>query len=222
MTRDARSTTRRDWLAAVAAGGTLATAGCLGGGGGGSTSYGCDDGSGETVSEAGQPALGPPRSEAAVTVKVWEDFSCPHCATWSTEHFPTLREEFLGDGQVRYEHHDFPIPVRDWAWGAASASRAVYEATDGETFFAFAKSVYEAQSDYSLQGVGDAADGAGADPCTAVEAARGETYRPVLEADKQAGLDAGVEGTPAVFVNGQAVTGERTFENVRPVIEDAL
>ncbi|MEZ3143410.1 DsbA family protein [Halobaculum sp. MBLA0143] len=222
MTRDAPSTTRRDWLAAVAAGGTLATAGCLGGGGGsagGSTSYGCGDG-GETVSEAGQPALGP--TDAAVTVQVWEDFSCPHCATWSTEHFPQLREEYLGDGQVRYEHHDFPIPVRDWAWGTASASRAVYEATDGATFFDFVKRVYEQQSDYSLQVVGDAADAAGVDPCTAVEAARGDTYRPVIEADKQTGLDTGVEGTPAVFVNGQAVSGERTFENVAPVIDDAL
>lgn len=224
MTRDTRSTTRRELLAAVGAGGTVAVAGCLGfgGGGGGSeagTSYDCGDG-GETVEEAAQPAIG--SADAPVTVQVWEDFSCPHCATWSTEAFPSLREEYIASGEVRYEHHDFPIPVEDWAWGAASASRAVYEATDGETFFEFAKSVYEQQSDYTLQVAGDAADNAGVDPCTAVEAARGETYRPVLEADKQAGLDTEMEGTPAVFVNGQLMGGDRTFENAASLIDEEL
>jgi Protein-disulfide isomerase len=224
VTRDTRSTTRRELLAAAGVGGTVAVAGCLGFGGGSNnvdvdTSYDCGDG-GETIEEAGQPAIGP--TDAPVTVQVWEDFSCPHCATWSTEAFPALREEYVASGEVRYEHHDFPIPVTDWAWGAASASRAVYEATDGETFFEFVKPIYEQQGSYDFQVAGDAADSAGVDPCTAVEAARGETYRPVLEADKRAGTDTGVEGTPAVFVNGQMMSGERTFENAASLIDEQL
>ena len=223
MTRDTHSTTRRELLAAVGAGGTVAAAGCLGFGGGGgsdaSTSYDCGDG-GETVETADQPAIG--SADAPVTVQVWEDFSCPHCATWSTEALPQLREDYVTSGEVRYEHHDFPIPVEDWAWGAASAGRAVYESTDGETFFAFAESVYERQSDYTLQVTGDAADNAGVQPCTAVTAARDETYRPVLEADKQAGTDTGMEGTPAIVVNGQLLSGDRTFENAASLIDESL
>jgi protein-disulfide isomerase len=207
--------TRRGCLTAVAATGSVAVAGCLGESSG--TSYDCGDSS-ETVSQAAQPAIG--AADAPVTVKVWEDFACPHCKTFSLEVFPRIREQYVATGDVRFEHHDFPIPVREWAWGAASASRAVSEATDGETFFAYAKSLYEAQDDYSLQAVGDAADSLdGVDPCAAVTAARSETYRPVIEADRERGAQLGVEGTPSVFVNGGAVTDGYGFDAVSAAIE---
>ncbi|MEZ3116684.1 DsbA family protein [Halobaculum sp. MBLA0147] len=214
--------TRRKCLAAAAAAGTTATAGCVGGllsSSGGA--YDCPSGDGETVSEGPQPALGPTPDEAAVTVKVWEDFSCPHCATFSLEVVPRIRDEYVSGGEVRYEHHDFPIPVRDWAWDAASAGRAVLAAADAEGFFEYAKTVYETQGDYRTKVVGDAADAVGVEPCTAVTAATAETYRPLLEADKQAGLDTGIQGTPGIVVDGNLVEGN-DFESVSAAIEDAL
>jgi protein-disulfide isomerase len=210
--------TRRKFLAGTTAGGAVALAGCTGVLGGGS-SYDCSGGDGEKVTEASQPALGP--KDAPVTVKVWEDFSCPHCKTFSLEVFPKIREEYVESGEVRYEHHDFPIPVRDWAWGASSSGRAVHEATDGETFFEYAKALFDKQNNYSMGAVGDSADSAGVEPCTAINAAKGDTYRPVVEADRQRGQQAGVSGTPAVFVNGKQPQS-KSFEGISSLIESEL
>jgi protein-disulfide isomerase len=125
----------------------------------------------------------------------------------------------VGD-DVRYEHHDLPIPVDErWSWGVASAARAVQESTDDVTFFDYAASLFENQSSYSMSLVESLADEVGADGCDARAAAVNERYRPVLEADRQRGLDMGVEGTPTVFVNGQQV--ESTADAVRSAVENA-
>ncbi|MFB6177969.1 MAG: DsbA family protein [Halobaculum sp.] len=216
-----RDGTRRKYLAAVAAGGAASLGGCLGVLGGGGSSYDCSGEGGEKVTEAPQPALG--SSDAPVTVKVWEDFSCPHCKTFSLDVFPKIREEYVSTGKVRYEHHDFPIPVREWAWGAASAGRAVHEATDAETFFAFAKEVFSRQNNYGMGALGKSAEAVGAEPCTPILAAKNGTYRPVIEADRQRGSEMGVQGTPAIFVDGeQLTTDSRGFDAVSSLIEQKL
>lgn len=215
-----RCETRRKYLTAVAAGGAASLGGCLGIGGGGNN-YDCSGGGGEKVTEASQPALG--SADAPVTVKVWEDFSCPHCKTFSLDVVPKIREEYVSSGEVRYEHHDFPIPVRDWAWGAASAGRAVHEATDAETFFEFSKEVFDRQNNYGMGALGESAEAVGVEPCTPILAAQNDTYRPVVEADKQRGSETGVGGTPAVFVNGEELTGDsRGFDAVSSLIDEQL
>lgn len=210
-------TTRRALLAGTGA--TLAaTAGCLGsvtgsGGGGGDTD--CDLSARPTVESLPAPALGP--DDASVTVMAFEDFSCPHCQTYHLEEFPSIESDLVGDG-VRYEHHDLPIPVSEqWSWAAPSAARAVQESTDDETFFAYAKSLFENQSSYSMSLVESLANDVGADGCDARAAAENGRYRPVLEADRQRGLDMGVQGTPTLFVNGQQVNP--TFDAVRSAVE---
>ncbi|MFB6256669.1 MAG: thioredoxin domain-containing protein [Haloplanus sp.] len=122
--------TRRAYLAAAAGLGLGATAGCLGGSSGGAN--GCTIEDEPTVGELPAPTLG--SSDAGVTVMAFEDFACPHCATYSLEVFPQLRSEYVEPGVVRHEFHDFPIPVDEtWSWQAASAARGVQDETDDAT-----------------------------------------------------------------------------------------
>jgi protein-disulfide isomerase len=211
-------TTRRALLAG--AGATLAaTAGCLGSvtGSGGGDDTNCDLSARETVESLPAPALGP--DDAGVTVMSFEDFSCPHCQTYHLEEFPDIESELVGDG-VRYEHHDLPIPVsQQWSWATASAARAVQDSTDDETFFDYAKALFENQGSYSMSLVESLANDVGADGCDVRAAAENVRYRPVLETDRQRGLDMGAQGTPAVFVNGQQVSA--TFDAVRSAVERA-
>jgi protein-disulfide isomerase len=210
-------TTRRALLAA--AGGSLfATTGCLSsvtsGSGGGD---GCDLSARETVQSLPVPSIGP--DDAAVTVMAFEDFACPHCRTYHLEEFPPIESELVGDG-VRYEHYDFPIPVSQrWSWGAASAARAVQDATDDATFFDYSKALFENQNSFSMSLVQSLAEEVGADGCDVRAAAENERYRPVLEATRQNGVELGVQGTPTVFVNGRSVTA--TFDDVRMAVESA-
>jgi len=208
-------TTRRGYLAG-AAGAVAGLAGCLGGGGGGGGN--CDAAVSGTVDSMPSPTIGDP--DAAVTVKVFEDFSCPHCANFSLNVFPRLREEYVSPGDVAYEHHDLPIPVsQEWSWAVASAARSVQDQTDAEAFFAFAKACYENQGSYSMSLLSDLGSDAGAEGCAVRAAANQETYRPVVEADRQRGIDMGAEGTPAVFVNGNQVTP--SYDAISAAIDSA-
>jgi protein-disulfide isomerase len=201
-----RTRTRRQYLRAVAGvgGSTALVAGCLGGGNGGGA-RGCDIEDEPTVSELPAPALGP--SDADVRVEAFEDFACPHCATYSLEVFPDIRSEYIESGVVRYEFHDLPIPVDEqWSWQAASAARGVQDETDDATFFEYSHALFENQDDFSRELITDLADEVGAPGCAIQADAVNETYRPVLEADRQRAVDRGAQGTPAIYVAGQSVS----------------
>jgi len=208
--------TRRAYLGAVAGIGLGATAGCLGGGSGGRGTGDCDIGDEPTVSELSAPTLGP--DDAEVTVAAFEDFACPHCATYSLEVFPDLRAEYVETGTVRYEFHDFPIPVDDrWSWQAASAARGVQDETDDSTYFEYAHALFENQNDYSPALITDLANDVGAPGCAIQADALNETYRPVIEADRQRAVDRGAQGTPAIFVAGRSVSP--TYDAIAGAIE---
>jgi protein-disulfide isomerase len=206
--------TRRGYLAAAAGIGLGATAGCLGGGSGGAN--GCTIEDEPTVSELAAPTLGP--SDADVTVLAFEDFACPHCATYSLEVLPQLRSEYVETGVVSYEFRDFPIPVDEqWSWQAASAARGVQDETDDQAFFDYSHALFENQGDFSAGLVTDLADDVEAPGCAIQSDAVNETYRPVIEADRQRAIDSGAGGTPAVFVAGRAVSP--TYDAIASAIE---
>lgn len=213
----ARRVTRRAALAATAA---VGVAGCLGGG---SDGVDCETPTTTTPVES-MPALALVDGEPSVTVRVWEDLSCPHCATFATEVVPQLRGEFVASGDVRFVRHDFPIPVADWAWPAASAVRSVQARADAAAALEAADTIYERQSEYDRSAVVAAAESAAVEPCPILGAAATERFRTVVSSDRQRGRDRGVQGTPTVFVAGERVQfdAEIAYEPVRRAVENAL
>ena len=216
-------------LSGVAAGGVVGMTGCLGGGGnaegdGGNAldtgEYDCDLSEPADPDLEHRPTLGDP--DADVVVRAFEDFTCGHCATYKLDHFPVVREEFIEPGEIRYEHWDFPIPVNeDWAVPVASAARGVGERAGDEAYFAFSSAVYESQGEYSGEAIGAAAEAAGADPCAAIADAQFAAYEDASMDDRDEGESMGVSGTPAIFVNGEAVESYDS-STIVDAIESAL
>lgn len=210
--------TRRRFLATAASASTALAAGCLGSDGEGSTATGVDP---DALSS---PSLGAETS--SVVVRAWEDFACPHCGTYNEVVLPELREAYLSSGRVRYEHHDFPIPVSQWSWPAAIAGRSVQATAGVEAFWTYASAVYADQDALGWATIRGAAGEAGADPDTVEAHARDERWRPVVEADRQAGSERGVQGTPTVFVNDAKVsTGgswDAFYRNLAAAIDERL
>ena len=211
-------TTRRALLTTLGGSATIGLAGCLGGVGGSGDLEQCGNTDEPTVSELPSPTKGP--EDAPVVVKAWKDFSCPHCATFALEVLPKIEENYINDGKVRYEHHDLPLPMNRWSWDVPSAARGVQDSMDDETFFEFADAMFEKQGDYSMDLIQRTATDVGADGCAIRGDAANETYKPVLEADKQRALDKGAQGTPAVYIKGNLV--RPTWEDVKAAIESAL
>lgn len=212
---------RRTVLAGAAAL-TAASAGCLSGG--------SDPPELGTIADSATPSDGQPLPtpvagdpDADVTVAVFEDYACPHCATYSTEVFPQVAADYLEDGQVRYEFHDFPIPVDERkSWQAASAARAVQAVAGNQAYFRYSERLFRNQSSVGPATYGSLTEGLDADGDTVREAGTERRYDETVSADKQAGIDRGVEGTPTVFVDGQRVQwSEIAYEPVREAIEAA-
>jgi len=206
---------RRGYLRSAVAGGiTSVVAGCLGGTDGSST-----DGSGGTVDSLPAPVQGDP--EDGVTVQVFEDYACPHCRQYERDVFPKLEADYVEPGTIRYEHHDFPIPVDErWSWVAASAARGVQDHVGDAAFFEYAHTLFEHQTEYSLDLISDLAGDVGADGETIRAAASNQTYRPVLEADRELGLQMGLDGTPEVYVDGEK-TPDYAYGTIAQFIENA-
>lgn len=216
---------RRRFLRSAAAAGVVGLAGCLSNdtgnaGGAGNAGNTGNEGSVETVESLPAPVQGDP--DADVTVAVFEDYACSHCRQFVVDVLPDVRSEFVEPGRVRYEHHDFPIPVsRRWSWAVPSAARSVQDERGDDAFFAYADRLFRNQSNYSYDLVASLASEVDADPPTVRRAAETETYRPVLEADRERGTDMGLQGTPEVYVDGGR-TADYSYETVRGAIERAL
>ncbi|WP_324662215.1 DsbA family protein [Haloarcula sediminis] len=167
------------------------------------------------------PVAGDP--DADVTVAVYEDYACPHCATYSLDVFPQLASEYLEPGTVRYEFHDFPIPVDEAvSWQAANAARAVQAVAGPQAYFEYSEALFGDQSNLGPNRYAALAEEFDIDGETVRQAATEERYSETVSADKQGGQDRGVSGTPTVLVDGSPVEWQEiAYGPVREAIEDA-
>lgn len=216
--------TRRAFVAG-SVGLAAASAGCLSGGSETTSAPDLGDiASTSTPSTDGTlptPVAGDP--EADVTVAVYEDYACPHCATYSLEVFPQVASDYLEPGTVRYEFYDFPIPVDETiSHQAANAARAVQAAAGSQAFFEYSEALFANQSDLGPETYASLADEVGVDGGTVRQAATDRTYDQTIAESRQAGIQRGVSGTPTVFVNDSQVQwSEIAYEPVRDAIESA-
>jgi protein-disulfide isomerase len=70
--------------------------------------------------------------QAPVTVEIYTDYECPHCATFYNGVYPQLVSEYVKTGKVRVVHRDFPLPQHPHAKLAARYANAAGELGDYE------------------------------------------------------------------------------------------
>ncbi|WP_225334333.1 DsbA family protein [Halomicrobium urmianum] len=222
---------RRSLLAAAGTSALAGWSGCLGGDGGAEPDGGGDgnesgggngtDGDGAGGRQATLPVPALSEEGASVTVTVFEDFACPHCRTFNEDVFPQIREEYISGGVVTYQHRDFPIPVDDTiSWQAPSAARAIQDEVGQAAFFEYAKALFANQGSLEPDTYASLAEDFDVDAETVRSAAEERRYDSTVERDREHGIDNGVQGTPTVWVNGEATEGN-DFETVSAAIESA-
>lgn len=164
------------------------------------------------------PVAGDP--DADVTVAVLEDFACPHCKTFNEDVYPDIRSEYIDPGTIRYEHHDFPIPVDESvSWEAPNAARTVQANLGDEAFFEYANLLFANQNSLGRDTYASLASEVGADGETVRRGAVRRRYNETVGTDRERGIEMGVRGTPAAFVNGEQVS--TSFEALSSAIDDA-
>lgn len=198
---------RRKFLAISGAGVAAGLAGCL------------PDTS--RVEELPRPFIGD--EDSSVVVEVYDDFACPSCRDFVLNELPAIDEEYIQNDLIRYEHHDYPIPVHSrWSSEMANAARAVQDRLGNESFFDYKTTLYENQQNISRDIILQEAEAVGVEDMNDFESdIESSMYRPVIQSDADEGQSRGVQGTPTIFVNGDMLS-DFSQQTVSSVIEQNL
>jgi protein-disulfide isomerase len=201
-----RTRTRRQTLATLGATVGAALAGCLGGG---------DDGSGDdegldshpaAASLGEQPRLGPEPGTARGTIIAFEDPSCPRCRTFERETVPGIRAELVDPGDATFVFRGFPYAY-EWGGPALRALEATF-AADADAHWALLDHYFAEQDGFSgldreqvlARTEEFLAAETGVDGEAVVDAVEAGDSDPAVEADTDAGEEAGVTQTPTVLL----------------------
>ena len=82
---------------------------------------------------------------AKVTIKVFSSLTCPHCAKFHETIFNKLKEEYIDNNLVRFEHHAFPLDL-----AALNAEVIVRCHASNETKFKLLDEIYKKQKSWAV------------------------------------------------------------------------
>ncbi|MDQ2672349.1 MAG: thioredoxin domain-containing protein [Actinomycetota bacterium] len=131
---------------------------------------------------------------------------------------PKLYKEYVKDGTLRIEWRDFPYRGQVSVNAAVAARAAQAQGRFWEYHDLLFDSQFSGFGDENLIGL---AERAGLDTRQFERDYENARYEPLVRADFQKGLNAGVNGTPTFFINGKMLVGLQPVGVFERAIEDA-
>jgi protein-disulfide isomerase len=160
------------------------------------------------------PARGP--EKAPVEIIEFSDFQCPFCLRAD----PTVRQVLSTYGdRIRFVYRHYPLPNHPNARPAAEAAAC---AAEQDKFWAFHDKLFAEQGRLSDADLKQHAAGLGLDAPKFTACVDGHKTKAKVDEDIEAGRDAGVDGTPAFFINGRVISGAQPFETFKRIIDEEL
>ena len=160
------------------------------------------------------PSVGP--KSAKVTIVEFTDYQCPYCVKVE----PTLKEvvKKYGD-KVRVVVRDFPLSFHPQAMPAAIAATCAH--SQGK-FFEMKDKLFAQQDKLSEELYGKIAKEIKLDTKKYEACVKDPATRADVEADMREGEKFGVNGTPALFVNGRKSSGALDIGELSKMIDEEL
>lgn len=152
------------------------------------------------------PVVG--KKDAPVTMMIFEDFQCPHCAAWNEEIYPQVKEKLLDTGKAKLYFLDYHITqFGDRSYYASMASEYVWRKNPTK-WYDFSHELYKNQTVLTNEFLADKVtkyvDGISKENVKK-NLEKDHMYIDGILADNQKGDTLGVTGTPSLFVNGKMV-----------------
>jgi protein-disulfide isomerase len=158
-------------------------------------------------------------ANAPVTIIEFSDFECPFCGKYVEETYPLIIKNYVDTGVVKYVFRDFPLSFHQNAQKAAEAAECAGEQNQ---YWEMHDILFANNDKLSVNDLKGYAVELGLDT---------EDFNTCLDSNKMAeevkkdmadGVEYGVTGTPAFFINGKLVSGAMPYESFEQEIEAAL
>ena len=161
-------------------------------------------------------------ADAPVTIIEYSSFTCPHCADFHADVLPDLKREYIDPGLVRLVFRDFPLD--GWALRAGMLARCAPESQ----YFALIDTLFSSQQQWvraedpmealsrigRLAGIGQA----DFDACMVDEDLANRIVELRLQGQERYEVDA----TPTFIINGETVSGARSFESFAEILDGMI
>src|SRR5215472_3421513 len=176
---------------------------------------------------ANLPSNDPARGnmKAKVTVHEWSDFQCPFCGRVE----PTVAQVMKDYGdKIKFVWHDLPLPMHPDAPLASQAGREAFAQKGPSAFWSMHDKMFANQQKIKRDDLDGYAKDLNLNMDKWKAALDGSTHTSEIEADKKAGNDDGISGTPAFIIvpgnatSGYFVNGAQAYPKFRKLIEKAL
>ena len=168
-------------------------------------------------------SLGKP--DAKVTIKVFSSLTCPACANFHSKVFYNLKEDFIDNGLVKFEHHPFPLDM------AALNAEIILRCNVENDRIDFLGKIYEKQNLWAvgsdIKKINDSLKKIGLefnlknemmDNCLNNEMAQDEILNERIDAQKKYK----VESTPTIFINEKKYKGSISYKEFKKVLNKSI
>jgi protein-disulfide isomerase len=166
------------------------------------------------ITTAGSPSQGP--EKAKITLVEFSDFQCPYCSRAISE-VETILRAYPKD--IKLVFKQFPLEIHSEAQLAAEASLA---ANAQGKFWPMHDKLFANFRKLSRDNIFLWAKESGLDMEKFKVDLQSGKFRPVVEKDVKDGFEAGVQGTPTFFINGQRYNGLLDLASVKPILDAEL
>lgn len=169
------------------------------------------------------PVVGSP--DAKITVVEFSDFQCPYCEKFFTNTLSSIQEDYVKTGKVKIVYRNFPLEFHQQAMPAAEAAQC---ANEQGKFWEMHDKLFQGQQSWSgspqaVQTFMSYAKSLGLDSKQFGSCMTTHKYADEIRKDSIDGIALGVNGTPAFFINGKAVSGAMPYDTIfRPIFEAEL
>lgn len=160
------------------------------------------------------PSKGP--ADAPITIVEFSDFECPFCARAEG----TVKEVLAAyPNQIRLVYRDYPLPNHAQAPKAAEAAHC---AADQGKYWEMHGKLFAAGGNLQVDSLKTYAKDLGLDAGKFDKCLDSGEKAAVVAGHRQAGEEAGVNGTPAFFVNGRLLSGAQPLDEFKKLIDREL
>ncbi len=166
------------------------------------------------------------KENAPVTIIEFSDFQCPFCRRFWKETLPQIKQAYIDTGKVKFVYRDFPLPFHA---GATPAAEGAECAREQDKFWQLHDAIFQEQDNQGQGTIQFTADDVkkwaakiGLNTSKFNQCLDSGNYKQEVEKDIADGSAAGVNGTPATFINGLLVSGAQPFAAFKVIIDEEL